>query len=314
MPRPSHPLPKLVLRILERQDGIIAREQAIAAGMPLPQIEGHLKYRRWVRVAPRVYLQAPSPPTPHQVIRAVHLWAGPHSVITGAAALYWQGQRRDPPRIVEVAVEDHRRPPLLPGLPTPIRIVSHRRAIREEFKLRWSEIWTVRTEHAVYDLLPVEGPELLDDAIRQRWLTLAMVLEVQRLSPRWRGDGVRAGILAAAAGGAISEGERLLHRLLHAAGIGGWQANRAINLKNDTKVGDVVFDKIRLVLEVDGFAFHSAHERFQDDRSRQNLLVRSDWTVLRLTWWQLTNDPQGVVSEIRETIAMLERRLRGSQK
>lgn len=306
-------MPRLVAQILQRQDGVIERHQALGAGMPLAQVEVLLKRGRWVRLIPRVYLESSFPPTPRQVIRAVHLWAGSSSVITGDAALFWQRLRPDPPRAIDVAVTHHRRSAEVRGSSTPITITTHRQPIPDEYRLRSDGIWTVRPQHAVYALLPVEGPGLLDDAIRQRWVTLPMIKEVQRISRRARGDVTRAEILAAATTGAISEGERLLHRILRSAGITGWKANSTIVLQHGTKVGDVVFEKVRLVIEVDGFAFHSEHGRFQDDRSRQNLLVRSDWTVLRLTWWQLTDDPEGVVEVIKDTISMLECRLHGSQ-
>jgi very-short-patch-repair endonuclease len=39
-----------------------------------------------------------------------------------------------------------------------------------------------------------------------------------------------------------------------------------------------------VAVEIDGFAFHHAPDRFQRDRTRQNALVGLGWTVLRFTW------------------------------
>ena len=47
-------------------------------------------------------------------------------------------------------------------------------------------------------------------------------------------------------------------------------------------------------------------ERFQRDRTRQNRLVAAGWTVLRFTWNDLRDRPNGVIAEIRAVIARLE--------
>jgi very-short-patch-repair endonuclease len=67
----------------------------------------------------------------------------------------------------------------------------------------------------------------------------------------------------------------------------------------------VVFRELRLVIEVDGRAWHSAGDRFQRDRERQNRLVASGWTVLRFTWEDQMVRPQHVVSTIRQMCARL---------
>ncbi len=74
--------------------------------------------------------------------------------------------------------------------------------------------------------------------------------------------------------GARAESERELVALLRSAGISGWRANSAIRGRSGaTAVGDVVFGEARLVIEVDGRAWHTDRERFQRDRTRQNDLV-----------------------------------------
>jgi len=36
---------------------------------------------------------------------------------------------------------------------------------------------------------------------------------------------------------------------------------------------DLVFDDVKLLVEIDGFAFHGDRDAFERDRSRQNLLM-----------------------------------------
>jgi very-short-patch-repair endonuclease len=50
---------------------------------------------------------------------------------------------------------------------------------------------------------------------------------------------------------------------------------------------------------VDGFAYHSSAEDFQNDRVRQNAIALARWQVLRFTWIDLTEYPERVIAEIR---------------
>jgi very-short-patch-repair endonuclease len=46
-------------------------------------------------------------------------------------------------------------------------------------------------------------------------------------------------------------------------------------------------------------------EHFQRDRRRQNRLIAAGWTVLRFTWWDLTERPDDVLAQIRAAVARL---------
>lgn len=68
-------------------------------------------------------------------------------------------------------------------------------------------------------------------------------------------------------------------------------------------VVDVLFPAQRLVLEVDGYAAHSAREAFERDRRRQNRLVAEGYIVLRFTWRDLTERPGDVVRQVAAVLA-----------
>lgn len=72
--------------------------------------------------------------------------------------------------------------------------------------------------------------------------------------------------------------------LLRSGGITGWEANVPIrDHEGLIGVGDIVFRRAKVVIEVDGWAFHVSPAAFQRDRARQNRLVAAGWTVLRFT-------------------------------
>ncbi len=89
-------------------------------------------------------------------------------------------------------------------------------------------------------------------------------------------------------------------QLLREAGIKGWQAN----FPAGPYVIDVAFPRQRVAIEIDGWAFHSDGEAFQNDRKRQNWLALHGWQVLRFTWLDLTQHPQRVLGEIRAAISV----------
>ena len=95
---------------------------------------------------------------------------------------------------------------------------------------------------------------------------------------------------------------------LHRARIAGWGANIPIkDAAGIIGVGDIVFRDVKLVVEIDGRAYHSTPEAFERDRERQNLLVAAGWTVLRFTWRDLTTRPEHVVATILANLARLRR-------
>lgn len=110
-------------------------------------------------------------------------------------------------------------------------------------------------------------------------------------------------------GGAVNGGERRLHEILHGAGITGWRAGARVgDGAGVIGVVDVLFERYRLVLELDGRRGHDSgagDDRFVDDRRRQNRLVNADYTVLRFTWADLVQRPEGVVAEVRAALVRL---------
>jgi very-short-patch-repair endonuclease len=96
-----------------------------------------------------------------------------------------------------------------------------------------------------------------------------------------------------------SEGERRLHALIAKACL-----PRA---KRNARVGhyevDALWPEHRLIVEVDGYAFHSSRPAFERDRAKDAHLTAMGYRVIRVTWRQLTHAPEVVIARLAAALA-----------
>ena len=69
--------------ILVGQNGVIRRDQAVAAGLNRSRIDDLVRRGRWQRLLPTVYAAGADPQDPRVRIRATWLWAGDSAAIAG---------------------------------------------------------------------------------------------------------------------------------------------------------------------------------------------------------------------------------------
>jgi len=81
-----------------------------------------------------------------------------------------------------------------------------------------------------------------------------------------------------------SEAERRFLRLIRSAGLPEPLANARVG----SMEVDFLWPRQRVVVEIDGRAYHSGPRAFERDRVRDNELQLRDYVVLRFTWLQLT--------------------------
>lgn len=87
-------------------------------------------------------------------------------------------------------------------------------------------------------------------------------------------------------------------RLLRSANITGWKANQMVA---GYEV-DFEFRRARVVIEVDGLAYHSDAETFGRDRVKQNALIMARYRILRFTWRDLTEHPDRVIATVKRVV------------
>ena len=96
-----------------------------------------------------------------------------------------------------------------------------------------------------------------------------------------------------------SEAERRLKSLLRSAHL----PMPRTNVRRAGWEVDAVWDRQRLVVEVDGYRYHRTRAKFERDRRKDGQLLLAGYRVLRITWRQLTNEPETVVATIAAALA-----------
>ncbi|MGH3932244.1 MAG: DUF559 domain-containing protein [Pseudonocardiaceae bacterium] len=278
-----------------RQAGVISRGQAREAGSSQAVVGQHLTRGRWERLHPGVYLAADHPYTDEVRLRAAALWAGADAVVHGVSAAWWHDLGPKLPDTVEVTVPLRRNPGRRPG------VAVRRRDLPATDLVGVREVWVTDLPLTVLEAAVALGPEgaaLLDGALQRR-VRFPAVHRAHCRNLGRQGSSAASRLLAVAADRAASHAERLLARLLRAAGITGWEPNYPVG---DYLV-DVAFPAQRVAIEVDGWAWHTTHDRFVRDRQRQNAIVNLGWTMLRFTWHDLDGRPEKVIDEIRTALS-----------
>jgi very-short-patch-repair endonuclease len=278
------------------QDGVFSRGQARNAGFSYGRIQRRLDSGEWVML-----YGGPALRTAHTILdahgldRAALFATGGRSMLGGPSAARWWSIDVPWPQPFILVPKSSRREPV--GITVRRTQVDDADAVLRDGVLLTSRACTI------VDCLRVipfrTGVELLDRALQKRWLSFDdLVVRTQRLIGRPGGLTLVRHIRIARPG-TRSEAERTMARLLKGAGLTGWQANYRLE---EVGVLDFAFVAQRIAIEIDGRAWHTASDRFQNDRSRQNRLVLLGWTVLRFTWADLIGRPDEVIRQVCLTV------------
>lgn len=66
---------------------------------------------------------------------------------------------------------------------------------------------------------------------------------------------------------------------------------------------DCLWQRQRVVVELDGRAVHGTRRAFETDRERDRILIAEGWLPMRVTWRQLQDEPEVIVSDLRRLLA-----------
>jgi very-short-patch-repair endonuclease len=72
-----------------------------------------------------------------------------------------------------------------------------------------------------------------------------------------------------------------------------------VNARIGDHVVDFLWSRSGLIVETDGYRYHSGRAAFEHDHRRQAQLVAAGFQVLRFTWSQVVEEPEQVAAVLR---------------
>jgi very-short-patch-repair endonuclease len=160
------------------------------------------------------------------------------------------------------------------------------------------------------DLAQVLGPRplqrALEEAERLRLVTRRGLAAELRQAAGRPGVATLASLVADGSEPALtrSEAEERMLALIRKGGL----PTPRVNAKTAGHEVDFLWPDHGLVLEVDGYAFHSGRAAFERDRLRDADLAAIGLRVVRTSWRQLTREPEAVLVRVAQALAAYTRR------
>jgi very-short-patch-repair endonuclease len=270
-----------IVALAGRQHGIVTVAQLLEAGFSRSAVS-HRVRRGWLVAVFRGVYQVGPVRAPRGLEMAAVLATGGMLSHHSAASL-WGIRAHDGDVHVSVSGRDQRP---RPGLRIH-RSLSLNAAVQDGLPLTTP----TRTIHDLATCLP--QPEL-DRAVEQaQILHLATRDEIAADLPR-RGRPALRAALDNEPQLTRSEAERRLLALIRQARLPRPQTNVILG---GYEV-DLFWPDQRLVVEVDGYAYHSTRQAFERDRARDTALQAAGYRVVRFTWRQIVREPHAVVAQL----------------
>ena len=291
----------LIMECAARQRGLVTRDQVLRAGLGADALKYRIRTRRLSPVHRGVYRVGPVTMPLSREMAAV-LACGPEALISHrTAAALWELL-----------------PPPPDTAPVYVTVRSHHRRRRAAVRVRcapWlesDEITEIRgipattPARTVLDLAEVVSLGVLDRAVatadRRGLADRAEFATLSARHPRRRGSRALRELLERGGGSALtrSEAEERLLSLIRKARL----PEPETNVRLGGHEVDFYWPVERLVVEVDGFAYHSSRSSFEGDRRRDGELAARGHRVIRLTWRQIVRESEATLARLAQALAM----------
>jgi very-short-patch-repair endonuclease/predicted transcriptional regulator of viral defense system len=287
---------RAILSLSASRHGVVTRADLIRAGVSAEGIKRRIRSRLLRPVHRGVYIVGRHATAQSRAMAAARA-CGECAAVShqGAAGLRGILRAADRARRVDItlAVGDRRRPG--------IRIHHHDLPADEVTTLNGIPVTT-----AARTLLDIAGElstraleQALIEAFARRLTDSAELMKLLARHPRHAGNARLRAVLGADGSSLVrSEAEARFGSLVRDAGLPEPVSN--------VEVGGVEVDFLwrdeRLIVEVDGFAFHSTAERFEVDRRRDRALIAAGYRVIRVTWRQIRDEPMAVAVHVSRAL------------
>jgi hypothetical protein len=289
-----------IAALASRQHGVVSRAQLKAAGLSRHAIDGRLGSGHLIALHRGVYAVGHRALTPHARWLAAVLACGPGAVLSHAsAATLWE--------LRGSGLRPHVTVPTTAGRRAPSGVRLHRyRSLGDEEVTTHRAIPVTTVERTLLDLAATLRRRALERAVDQA--EVLRLLDHRRLLTLLDAHRGRPGSRALAElldqhqlGSTLtrSDLEELFLEFCDRHGIPRPHVNQRVT---DIQV-DFHWPDHRLVVEVDGWAYHRTRAAFERDRARDARLAAVGYRTLRFTDRQLDQDPDTVVAALRGSLS-----------
>lgn len=285
------PTDRIIARIAAGQHGVVTRRQLARGGIGPGAIEHRAATGRLHRVHRGVYLVGHPTPAPHALDMAAVLACGHGGVRSHKSAGSAWSLLAHPDALVDVTIAGNRAR-RRPG----IRVHRSRTLAPVDVRVR-DGIPTTAPARTLLDLAETLSlrrlERALDEAIVRRLTRHAELVALIERSRGRRGAAPLRSLIDRQRGPALtrSEAEERLLELVRKAGLPAPRVNARVGAHEV----DFLWPAERLIVEVDGYAFHSSRTAFERDRLRDAELQAAGFRVMRVTWRQLAAEPEALL-------------------
>ncbi|MEK9508957.1 type IV toxin-antitoxin system AbiEi family antitoxin domain-containing protein [Gemmatimonadota bacterium Y43] len=293
-----------IAHIARRQHGVVSRRQALEAGLGSTTVHRRVEAGRWVRLQHGVY-RVGIVPAPLEWAAAVCLAVGADAVISHTSAAYlrgWMsGEPPEPPHITVPGRRPRARVGLrLHGVPS---LATSEKDRASGFPVTGAErtLLDIASMLATRDLERVVAHALKNDELS--------VAQLDHLRARCRGRpgcGKLRAVIDQSGGARFtrSEAEARFLELIRSAELPIPRTNARLGPFEL----DAIWTRERVVVEVDGYAFHRSRDRFESDRRKDAWLMARGYRVIRVTWRQLTEHPTRTAVQVGRALEAATKR------
>lgn len=279
-----------------RQHGVVTSRQLAEAGLSAEAVAHRVALGWLVRVHRGVYVVGPLR-APHTSAMAAVLACGDGALLSHRpAAILWAlcPPGAIAPEVTVVGRDSRSRDGIL------VHRVHH---LHRADARRREGIPVTSPARTLLDLAAIASGKELDRAIEEaqirRLVTEHSLNEQFERHPRHRGTRALRQAIRPEPSFTRSEAERRLLELIRAARL----PAPKVNIRVAGHEVDVLWPDAKLVVEVDGYEFHSTRAAFERDRRRDGELQAAGYRVLRVTWRQLEDEPEALIAALARTLA-----------
>lgn len=290
---------RMTAELAARQHRVVGRAQLVALGLGRSGIRSRLLSGRLHRICAGVYAVGHASLTQHGHWMAAVLACGPGAVLSHwSAAELWRIRQSSGGAI---------------HVTSPQKSTASRRFVRHHSSLPADEITiedgipVTGVPRTLLDLAAVASADIVDFALRESEFRRHFSrLSLPDMIDRYPGRrGIRTARLAL-----IRRSERPLGRprspleevfvpFLRHHGLSLPLLNHPLEVEGHRYQVDCVWPKSRQIVELDGWEGHGTRTAFREDRARDRRLRVAGYSVTRITWSQLEDEPEAVAADLR---------------